>query len=730
MSTQKSKTEILALGNIIENIHYGPFASNWWWFFRKKQKKTDILCIPFRINCCFWVKLNNHEFIVRIIKHNNNNFQPGFINESDPDTDVHFNITSAINFTYQKLFYTETRYSGLGILELDTLEIASQLLADVTFIPFQVKYENITLHIIKIGSSNNKEINYGGNDPDTDVHFNITSAINFTYQKLFYTETRYSGLGILELDTLEIASQLLADVTFIPFQVKYENITLHIIKIGSSNNKEINYGGNGYIATFIHKFRGDQCLVVQQIHENSFSITVYRNGIQREQVFGQSPEAVWKQMTIRQDNKPLELFGLCDPIVKQEIKNHIALPICTIKDWDNFEIMQPIFEKNLKKKISTINLGWIQFFLNWKNQKTRIIEFIITLAQIYPSDHQFTERELRAWRRMMKDVGCTNITPFSKDKSQLEFWTYASDFNIDREIIQNLYNDGFLKIKISIPSLNNLSQSYEVTPLNEQKFWNSFQKSLEKNKQCNELHNERCENCKQLFIVFQHLEQNLSSEHQQILEESKEKFTYFLAHQAWKKYLNSQYKAQLLDLNEDGAIMIADYKMKILPKSAREKKQEFFGKRGWSLHTILVLTKKTNNIEVQAFDHWSMDTKQDAWFTASSFDVIFETLDPKPTWIKILSDNSAHYHSSELMAIVANWYAWYKIEVRGWFFFEPGEAKSLVDSHHATVTAEERIINNREKSLNQPLREKNIRNCSKKNTENLQKRQKRNNPNE
>ncbi|RHZ88329.1 hypothetical protein Glove_23g65 [Diversispora epigaea] len=235
MSTQKLKTEILALGNIIENIHYGPFASNWWWFFRKKQKKTDILCIPFRINCRFWVKLNNHEFIVLIIKHNNNNFQPGFINESDPDT---------------------------------------------------------------------------------DVHFNITSAINFTYQKLFHTETRYSGLGILELDTLEIASQLLADVTFIPFQVKYENITLHIIKIGSSNNKEINYGGNGYIATFIHKVWGDQCLVVQQIHENSFSITVYRNGIQREQVFDQSPEAVWKQMTIRQDNKPLELFGLCDPIVK------------------------------------------------------------------------------------------------------------------------------------------------------------------------------------------------------------------------------------------------------------------------------------------------------------------------------------------------------------------------------------------------------------------------------
>ncbi|GET64244.1 hypothetical protein GLOIN_2v1791933 [Rhizophagus irregularis DAOM 181602=DAOM 197198] len=37
------------------------------------------------------------------------------------------------------------------------------------------------------------------------------------------------------------------------------------------------------------------------------------------------------------------------------------------------------------------------------------------------------------------------------------------------------------------------------------------------------------------------------------------------------------------------------------------------------------------------------------------------------------------------MAIVSHWYDWYGVEVRGWIFLEPGEAKTTVDSHHATI---------------------------------------------
>ncbi|GBB95477.1 hypothetical protein RclHR1_25440001 [Rhizophagus clarus] len=71
--------------------------------------------------------------------------------------------------------------------------------------------------------------------------------------------------------------------------------------------------------------------------------------------------------------------------------------------------------------------------------------------------------------------------------------------------------------------------------------------------------------------------------------------------------------------------------MRILPKSAREIKEQFFRKQEWTLHTILVFTKHDNSqLNVHTFDHWSTDTKQDAQFTASSFDAVFEMLDPKP----------------------------------------------------------------------------------------------------
>ena len=76
------------------------------------------------------------------------------------------------------------------------------------------------------------------------------------------------------------------------------------------------------------------------------------------------------------------------------------------------------------------------------------------------------------------------------------------------------------------------------------------------------------------------------------LEEAKEHLQYFLAHTTRKVYLNAQFKATLANLDEDGALFVVDYKMRILPKSSRETKAEFFGKRGWTLHTILIFTKK------------------------------------------------------------------------------------------------------------------------------------------
>ena len=127
--------------------------------------------------------------------------------------------------------------------------------------------------------------------------------------------------------------------------------------------------------------------------------------------------------------------------------------------------------------------------------------------------------------------------------------------------------------------------------------------------------------------------------------------------------------------------------MKVLPKTAHETKQEFFGKKGWALYTVLLYTKSKDSVEIniQAIDYWSNDAHQDAWFFTFSLHSVMENLDVKPKWVTIISDNGPHYHNSELMIIMSKWYEWYGIQVKKWIFLEAGEAKTTVDSHHAQV---------------------------------------------
>ncbi|UZO25182.1 uncharacterized protein OCT59_017462 [Rhizophagus irregularis] len=173
---------------------------------------------------------------------------------------------------------------------------------------------------------------------------------------------------------------------------------------------------------------------------------------------------------------------------------------------------------------------------------------------------------------------------------------------------------------------------------------------------CNEDHISECVECNEIFNLFEELRLLLGDEQQETLREFQEMLEYYLAHLTRKGYLNSQFNANLLQLNNDGILIVVDYKMRILPKRIRETKQDFYAKRGWALHTVLVYSKnqESNELEIQAFDHWSNDNRQDAWFTASSFDAVFTLLDPKPKWVIVMSDNGPHYHCSETMALVQN----------------------------------------------------------------------------
>ena len=83
--------------------------------------------------------------------------------------------------------------------------------------------------------------------------------------------------------------------------------------------------------------------------------------------------------------------------------------------------MNPVFERHIKsRKIANAFSDWQKLFTNWYEQTNTIIQFPTILYQIYPDNYQFQERELGAWRAMLRASGCTNITPFTK-KQHMNF---------------------------------------------------------------------------------------------------------------------------------------------------------------------------------------------------------------------------------------------------------------------------------------------------------------------
>ncbi|RGB34409.1 hypothetical protein C1646_760611 [Rhizophagus diaphanus] len=170
---------------------------------------------------------------------------------------------------------------------------------------------------------------------------------------------------------------------------------------------------------------------------------------------------------------------------------------------------------------------------------------------------------------------------------------------------------------------------------------------------CDKLHTQICNECQKLFTFFNDPKEIISLASLADLKIYEKKLIYYLSHQTKKVYLNSQFNTIILELNEEGAVFLVDYKMKILPQTARETKQDFYGKKG-------------------------CNAKQDAWFTTSSLHRVIEVLDKKPEWISIISDNGPHYHNSELMIILSYWKEWYDIKVNKWVFLEAGKISQSI----------------------------------------------------
>lgn len=104
-----------------------------------------------------------------------------------------------------------------------------------------------------------------------------------------------------------------------------------------------------------------------------------------------------------------QLFGLEHPMTQKLLMHkkflHVRLHFGTMKRlWIIFSIL---------------SINWQQLFQNWLAQESTIIELREALKTIYPPNYLHDERELRAWRALLRAAGCREVTAFSKDQSEV-----------------------------------------------------------------------------------------------------------------------------------------------------------------------------------------------------------------------------------------------------------------------------------------------------------------------
>ena len=61
-------------------------------------------------------------------------------------------------------------------------------------------------------------------------------------------------------------------------------------------------------------------------------------------------------------------------------------------------------------------------FQEWKENNCQIIELHSRLDLLYSDGYIFSEREIQAWRAILRAIRCVNITPFDKKESEVGYY--------------------------------------------------------------------------------------------------------------------------------------------------------------------------------------------------------------------------------------------------------------------------------------------------------------------
>ncbi|RHZ83505.1 hypothetical protein Glove_91g130 [Diversispora epigaea] len=700
--SQNSRTTLITLGFIVSELHYGPYSSYWWLISNKDQT-----IFPIRLGQKVKVCLNDEDFFITVqFGSGNTALLPVYYCQCGLHVVSKASPTKVISTAYKYCFNTYTRYSGYQIMDWKDKDILESLKKNVQFTPcytgsgFQASLINTyeKKQSIFVPRFENKKCIVEIYQESVLKKQFIGKTPNEVWQQTGQLQ-KFTGIQLFGLDN-PITKNLIQQHK-IPKCIlndwNNENILQQLFNYYIKRRTIASVDWKFFFKTWNES--------ENPVIELELSLcTIYPSGYKfSKRELEESKYQLWTKSINGQAEKvafaALYKRGFLISIPKN-------MPNTTQAFWKCFEHALACNKKNSdgKKQLEqNLNVGrntilesrkharnegyrapilvkpyqlWTKS-INGQAEKVAFAAlykrgFLISIPKNMPNttqafwkcfEHALAYTKKALWERFSEEY--PNGIHRTSFMTCLERGQYVYHENLGG--LCSMCNDcgymvfGDIEVMISAHIMDNnlkkqlLRQSQELRRYIRRQYSKELEISLDgvaiHNScishciqyafgACNLDHPIICSKCKNLFHFFDKLKDILSEQYSETLDEYKQKLIAWMAHHAQ-------------ELDGEGAVIIVDYKMKILPQSARETKAEFFGKRGWSLHFVLVYTKniEQNQMNVQTFDHWSDDTRQDAWYTASY--TFFETINPKPKWITIMSDNGMHYHCTELMLIIS-----------------------------------------------------------------------------
>ncbi|CAG8786956.1 11995_t:CDS:2, partial [Gigaspora rosea] len=199
-----------------------------------------------------------------------------------------------------------------------------------------------------------------------------------------------SGKSIMGFDIPIISEELLQDIPFQPYFFSLDKLRLWVIEIGKSNNSEWNFARPGYKSSFIYKYQQKRCIFVQEFDDYECKVTIYSGKNIIATFIDDNPDLVWKKIGLLHQFNGKQPFELQETNTQHFIQAAL-IPSCTSDDWTNNNII---------------------------TKSTGIIELHSALRNLYPTGYEVKDRELQAWKAILKNGRYTEITPFGKKESE------------------------------------------------------------------------------------------------------------------------------------------------------------------------------------------------------------------------------------------------------------------------------------------------------------------------